>query len=282
MEQITRTIYGSYLQTCLLLNRPFSMKANSTLNEKFSILSGIFPDVSEAPRMKYWAIGNGGHRLSVGADGTAIPEPIQHRATDAACFHHLPFVLREPSADLPSTERIKYGMRREETHNGVRYIAYYLRRMKLSGVTPAMEYKTVVAGTVTATPFVPDSSNLSPQPPILSPSGVGVVTGDQTTASAKVSLLLTPADVEELLNVAEILYANTGYAIISEIALVSGVDKMTQSPSVGSTTIQFNDVIAAQVATHISTFFPLKYANNGVEMILEVGASEPLFALTAG
>lgn len=278
MENITRTVYGSYLQTCLLMGLPFNVKDSTTLNEKFSIATGILPDITDIPRMKYYAIGNGGHRMSVGGDGIAIPQPVQHRATDAACFNHLPFVLREPAADLTAPERAKYGLRREETHNGTRYIAYYLRRLELAGVVPAMEYKTVADGSTTTTPFVPNASNLNPVPPELDSSGVNVTTGDYTSSTAKTTLALTPSEVTELLNVAEILYANDGYAIISEIALVSGVDKVVQSPSVGATMINFNDVIAAQVCSHINTFFPLKFSNNGVEILLDVGATEPLFS----
>lgn len=277
MENITRTIFGSYLQTCHLLGLPFSMRANTTLNEKFGIQSGIAPDVVEIPRMRYYAIGNGGHRMTAGGDGLSKPEPIQHRATDAACFNHIPFVLREPDADLSLSQRANYGLRREETHNSVRYIAYYLKRIPMGGVNPAMEYKAVANGETTTTPFVPNSANLNPTPPSLSESGVNVVTGDYTTSTAKLTLSLTAEDVAELLNVANILYQDDGYAIISEIALVSGVDKVVTSPSVGATTINFNDVIAAQVVSHINAFFPVKFSNNGTEIIVDVGASEPLF-----
>ncbi len=279
MENITRTVYGSYLQTCSLLGLPFVVKAHTTLNEKFGIQAGILPDVSDLPKMRYWAIGNGGHRFVQGGNGLTKPEPIQHRATDAACFNHIPFVLREPTADLSVSERAKYALRREETHNGVRYIAYYLKRMDLTGVTPAMEYKTVQDGETVTTPFVPDTSNLNPTPPVLNNQGVNLTTGDYTTTTAKVMLPLTQAEIQEILNVAEILYADDGYAIISEIAACSAVDKIVQSPGPGSTTITFNDALAVQVNSHINTNFPLKFANNGIDILLDVGATEPLFSL---
>lgn len=280
MENITRTAYGSYLQTCLLMGLPFSMMANTTLNEKFGIQSGIAPDISERPTMRYYTIGNGGHKMTSGADGLSKPEPIQHRATDGAAFNHIPFVLREPEADLSNAERQNYGLRRQEQHNDVTYIAYYLKRIPMGSVVPALELKSVVDGVETTNPFVPDSSNLNPTPPVLNPEGVNLTNGDYTTATAKLVLQLTPADVAELLNVASILYNDEGFAIISEIGLVSGIDRLVESPGVGNTTITFNEVIAAQIVSHLNAFYPLNFANNGTEIIIDVGATEPLFSLS--
>lgn len=279
MENIVRTIYGSYLQTCNLLGLPFSRKANTTLNEKFNIQADTLPTMSDMPKTRYYGIGNGGHRMSVGADGIAKPQPIQHRSTDAALFNHLPFVLREPQNDLANTERANYGLRREEMWNGVRYIAYYLKRIPTSTVVAEMEYKTVTNGTTNTTPFVPDSSNLNPTPPELSPTGVNVTTGDYTTASAKISLALSAWEVEELLNVARIIYDDENAAIISEICLVSGIDKVVQVPGVGTSVLNFNEVICAQVVSHLNSFFALAFSKNGTEMILDVGATEPLYKL---
>jgi hypothetical protein len=276
-QPITRTIYGSLLQTTSLLGLPFTIKTNTTLNEKFGVQAGILPDVSAISRMVYMAVGNGGHKFSVGGNGIPRPDPLQHKSTDAALFQHLPFVMREPNNDLQPAERAKYAMRREEVHNGVRYFAYYLKRISLVGVTAAMEYKNAANGEVTTTPFTPNSSNLNPTPQTLNSNGVAVTTGDYVTATAKITISLTKAEVEELLEVARILYADPGYAIISEIALVSGVDKDVQSPGVGSTTIAFKEVIGAQVCSHVSAFYALSFANNGIEMVLDVGSSEPLF-----
>ena len=134
-------------------------------------------------------------------------------------------------------------------------------------------------GETVTTPFVPDTSNLNPTPPELNNSGVNLTTGDYTTTTAKVNIPLTQAEVTELLNVAEILYSDDGFAIISELQTCSAVDKIVQSPGPGSTTINFNDAIAVQVNSHINTFFPLKFTNNGVDILLDVGATEPLFKL---
>lgn len=279
MEPITRSIFGSYLQTCLLLGLPFAVQANSTLNEKFGVQPGIYPDTTTVPRMRYYAIGNGGHSFTVGANGQTKPDPVQHLATDAALYNHLPFVLRTIDNDLTPTQQALYGLRRQETHGGLQYFAYYLKRMDFTSVVPAMQNVAVADGTSTTTAFAPTSANLNPTPPDLSSGGVNLLTGDYASASAEVDLNFTSWDITEFLNVANVLYGDDGYAIVSEIALVSGVDKVVTSPA-QTGTINFNEVIAAQVVSFVNTFFPAKYANNGNDMIFDIGSTEPLFKIT--
>lgn len=279
MESIVRTVYGSFLQTCMYLKLPFTRKASSTLNEKFGIQANQLPNLGEMPAVRYLAIGNGGHRMAAGADGTPKTVPVQHRATDASCYKPLPWVLREPTADLTVAERARYALRRIETHNSLPYVAYYLKRIDISAVTPQMNYVTVSAGTEVVTTFTPNQANLDPVPPELSANGTNVVTGDYTSAQAILTLSLTPQDVLEILNVTEVLYQDSGLAIISEIAMVSGLDKQVNSPGVGGATISFLEVICAQVVSHIAGYYPLVYASNGVDIELDAGATEPMFSL---
>lgn len=280
MENICRTVYGSYLQTAQLVGSPFILTQNTTLNEKFTIQAGVGPRSGEVPKMAYFAIGNGGHTFMTGADGVAKPEPVQHIATDAALYSHLPFVLRETNNDLTAAQQANYGLRRLETHNGNQYYAYYLKRIPADTITPQMELQTVDNGVTNTTPFAPNSANLNPTPQQLSSTGVNVVTGSYTTASAVLNLTLSADDVTELLNAAQVIYNDTGYAIISEIALVSGIDRVVPVSSNGGSTINFNEVVCAQVVSFINTFFPMVYANNGTGISLDVGATEPLFGLS--
>ena len=279
-ENITRTIYSSFLQTCKLLNLPYQMQVNTTLNELFGIQNGVAPSSTEIPSMRYWAIGNGGHRLSTGSDGISIPQPIQHLATDAALYNHLPFVLRETTNDLSVSARANYALRKQEVHNGITYIAYYLKRMTLDTVTPHMQYVTVSNGVSNVTVFIPNSANLNPVPPALSSTGVNVVTGDYVKATAVLGMTLSASDIAELLNVSTIIYSKPDYAIISEIALCSGLDKLIQVTGTGNATFNFMEAIAVQVVSHINTFFPLVYSGNSVEILLDVGSVEPLYLLT--
>lgn len=281
MESVTRTVYSSYIQTCMLLNIAPAYPANSTLNQKFGIQNGILPISSQRPSLGYYCIGNRGHQLVVGGEGIPKPEPVQHRATDAALYGHIPFVLREISDDLTSTERARYALRREEQHNGDTYVAYYLRRLDMTNVTPTMNYKVVTNGVEQTTAFVPNSSNLNPTPPDIINSGVNVTNGEYVSASAILTLSLTESDALELINVAKVLYNDEYFAIISEIGLCTGVDKVVQVTSSQGGTFNFNEAIVVQIASHIPAMIPLKFSNTGTDITLACGATEPLFSLSS-
>lgn len=279
MENSTRTVYGSYIQTCLLLGIPPTYPENSTLNEKFGILAGTLPSQLERPKLGYWAIGNRGHQNVIGAEGIAKTEPVQHRATDAAGYGHIPFVLRAVNDDLTTVERAKYALRKEITVDGSVYIAYYLKRIDMTGVVPKMENKVVTGGVEVVTPFVPNSSNLNPTPPVVNNNGVNVVDGEYVTASARLDLSLTESDIQELLNMAKILYGDEGFAIVSEVMLCTGVDKAIQVSTQFGGTFNFNEAIGVQVASHIYAHVPAKFSNQGSDINVAVGATEPLYAL---
>lgn len=281
MEAIVRTVYGANLQTAQLLGVPFQVVPNSTLNDKFNISNAIVLNSTDMPRMQYVSIGNGGHRMKVtGTNTLQVPEPIQHRTTDAALYSHLPFVLRPIGNDLTASERERYALRRLETIAGEDYFAYYLRRMDLTGVAAQMEYKTVVADVTTATPFIPTAGNLSPTPPVVVTGGSVSTSGDYVTASAIVYFNLDAFDIAEILNACNIIYGSEDYAIISEIGLCSGVDKIVTALDSLGTGFNFNEVIAAQIVSHISSFHALRFTSSGVNTLFDVGATEPLWLLT--
>lgn len=280
MNSVTRTIYGAYLQTCLLTGVAPTFPEHTTLNEKFDIQRGVLPAQNEFPRMAYYTIGNRGHQSVTGAAGIDKPEPVQHRATDAALYGHIPFVLRPVANDLTQAERAKYALRREEIHNGLRYAAYYLRRIPMNTVVPVMEYKVVDGSTTTITPFVPNSSNLNPTRPVVNNTGVNVTSGEYVIARASMSLQINEAEASELLNVAKVMYDDEGYAIISEIGLCTGVDKIVQVSTVGGGTFNFLEAIGVQIVSHVSSIIPMASSRAGTDIELSVGANEPLLALS--
>ncbi len=278
MKKITRTIYGTLLETAQLLGLPYQQQPNTTLNEKFNIFPELRPDNNAIPRARYFAIGMGGHRAMTGADGKMFISPIQHRPEDAALFDHLPFLLREPDADLSITERAKYALRKQITVRGTPYIAYYLKRLDLSETEASMKINTTVDGTVTTTPFVPTSANLNPLPPEIDNTGVITATGQYLSASALVKLNFTAEDVAELVNVAQILYDNELYAVISEIGIVAGEDK-TVTVSTPGGNMNYKEVVSATVVAHVSTNYAVGFLNRGFDYTLELGATEALIGI---
>ena len=277
MEHVTRTVYGSFLQTCMKLGIPHTIPPYTTLNEKLGIQSGVMPSPGVYPTVGYFAIGNKGHQTQIGADGIGLNVAAQHRATDAALFNQMPFVLRSVNDDLTSAERANYALRRVETHGGEQYVAYYLRRIVKTGIVAGMQYRANVDGTIVVTPFVPTADNLNPTPVEIPSGGVGTVSGDFVTVMADTDVGLTAWEVAEFLRVAEIIYGDSNYAIISEIALCSGVDKVvTITPSVG-VPFNFNEAIGVQITTHIAVLNLASSSNDGIARILGLGTNDPLF-----
>ena len=278
MDNNTRSIYGSYIQTCLSLKVDPEYKEFTRVNEKLSILASTLPSAGEFPSIACYVIGNGGHSFSVGANGIAKPEPVVHRGTDASLYNQLPFVLRETNNDLSPVQRAKYCLRRTETHNGTSYIAYYGRRIDKTNLTVTMEEKNIQNGQETSSSFVPTASNLNPTPPAINNNGTNTVDGDYTTVAARLNLSLTADDIAEFKNVAQIIYNDEGYAIISEIGLCYSVDRVITVNASNGGTFNFNETIATQIASFVSTLIPASAANNGTSVALDVGATEPLWS----
>ncbi len=276
MESVVRTIFGSYLQSCELLGISHDIKEFTTLNEKFAIQSGVAIPPGTYPKVQYFCIGNGGHQMTMGADNIPLTKINQHKATDAALFKHLPFALRTIDNDLTSTERANYALRKEVVYNGTTYIAYYLRRIDMTGVVSEIDYRSVLNGVITSTPYVPSIGSLSPVPAIINNTGVNVLAGDYITTTAMVTVSFSPEDIAELLNVANIIYANEDYAIISEIGLCSGVDKVINITSAGGGSFNFNEAIGVQIISFISSMHIAKYTTAGIEKFLDIGCNEPI------
>lgn len=283
MEIYRRTAYGSLLQTCLLLGIPLPNVDNSTLNEALSINPGATLGVGEMPRMRYLAIGIGGHRGRIGAGGRHIVENIQHEATDAGMYSIHPLALRPLDMDLTEEERERFALRRVEDINGVLHAGYYLRRLDTTNVVARLELRTVANNTTTPSPFVPTSENLAPTPPDIANDGTNVVTGQYVTASAPLSIVFDDFDATEILNASMILYGSEDYAFISEMAFVSGVDRAFTVTDPGSvTSFGFTDVVQAQIVTHVAAMQPMKTQRGGFTSTFDVGATEPLLTLVPG
>jgi len=273
---ITRTIYGTYLQTLKTLGLPFELIPNTTLNERFDVQSGIEPPVTQMPSMRYLAIGNLGHKTIKADDGSDETVPVPHRASDAGLYGQIPFVLREVTNDLPAHIRDRYALRVQETHDGVNYYAYYLRRIPMQDVVAQLQRVEVVDGIATTTPFTPTTDNLNPDRPNISNTGVVLGSSSSESASAILTVQLGPDDIAEILHAHKVRTGSSRSPVISEIALCSGVDKEVTGNSGGSATFTYNEVLACQVNVHISTYHALGYASNGATFTLDVGGVEPM------
>lgn len=282
MRTITRTAVGARLQAMQYFGLPYTHVDNTTLNEKFDIVASLRPDNGQVPVNRIFCIGNRGHRVATGADGYPYTDELQHEPTDGSVYGPLPFVLRRVSDDLDPGTRAKYCLRRLETHGGQNYFAYYGKRLDLTGASPEMFYNTVNNNVTTRVPYVPTSANLNPTPPNIPPTGSVTTSGDYISVSVLCDLALSQIDIEALIEVSTILYGDERHAVVSELALVAGVDKTVTGPGPGSSTLNYLEAIEAQVTTLIADYHDLRYSNTGIDMKLNVGAVEPLLVTSAG
>nr|DAT15837.1 MAG TPA: hypothetical protein [Caudoviricetes sp.] len=277
---ICRTAVGISLQASKLLGRPHEFPKYTTLNECFSINDTAHADLSTVPNIGYYCIGQGGHRFTLGKSGIHVPTPVSHEATDTGLFSPVPFVLRELNNDLSPAQRKAYGLRRKETYNNVEYWAYYLKRLPSLNQAPEIIHDNTKDGITTSKPFAYTDDDLHPRPSDLPVTGVVVSSADIIRISSKVAIDFNELDAEEFLNVCRIKFGSEDEAVISELGIVSGVDKPMNVPTIGGNTADMDEVIGAQVVTHVTTFVLINYLNRGFYHEFELGEGEPL--LTKG
>lgn len=279
MKIVTRTVYGAAMQSAQYLGKPYIVQENSTLNEKFNIQAGRLPDEEDRHRVGWYCIGNKGHRIVAGSDGVPYTDPVQHSATDASLYGHLPFVLRETTDDLSVEQRKSYGLRREETYNGRAYFAYYAKKLDLDVVNINLQKIVIENGAQIKQAFIPTTSNLNPTPLSESEEQDAVIEASDyiVSSSAVLTLAFRESDVEELKSAARIIYGNERYAVVSELGLIGAVEKIVTGKGPSNTTINYTEIIASQIVVHISSYYQLNMQNSGFTFVADVGAAEPLF-----
>lgn len=274
-ETVTRTVWGSSLQTAMFYGIKLDIPKYSTINERHQVeATAILPD-GIFPTIKYFGIGTGGARIVAGADGNPRTEEIQHQADDASLYKPFPFVLRSIDNDLTPLQRTKYAMRVIETFNNQQYVAYYLKRMDLSQAVLNRESRTINNGVTTSSMFTPTAANLVPTPPAISNEGANIITSDYIAVYSEVPMVFTKEECDELLNASLIIYGSEDYAIISEISICSGLDKVIQLPDSSN----FNEAVCAQVVAFVATFHAIKFTNDGINGKYDVGVVEPLLKI---
>lgn len=280
-NNVTRTVYGAAVQTSQLMGLPFSYPEYTTLNQHLNIQKDTLPNVNDRPTLGCYVWGNRGHDMIIGTSGIPLNEVVQHRATDAGLFNQLPFVMRELNVDLTQAERAKYVLRRQEERNGVAYYAYYGRRVDKTNMRVGNYYTQMQDGVAVVSNFVPTQGNLTPSPQQASNTATNLINADYVSARCRMTLAMTEFEVAEMLNVAKIIYNDERYAIVSEIGLCTHVDKQVNASAYGGGTFLFNEAIGTQIAAHIATYNPLLQTNTGVQIEMDVGVNEPLYALSA-
>lgn len=277
MELYTRAYPGMVMQLAQYFRIPMPIVPHSTLNELFEVNAGATLGTNELTSVGYLAIGNGGHMNKSGVNNFPLMANYIHKSRDTGLFNQLPFVLRALDNDLTDAQRENYGMRKIIEIDGEKYIAYYLLRMNKTGLQIKVQDRVVDDQQNTViTDFIPTTDDLKPVPVDLDNTGINSVKGKYISATVSVKIEFTEFDAEEFINVCSIMYKNEYYAIISELAFISGVDRITSTSDGLGGTITMNEVIAAQVANHVPALQPVFSQRRGFDMVSEVGGIEPL------
>lgn len=277
MESVVRSIYAAHLNTCKLMNRPLTVLPNSTLNQKFNLFPNELPAANEFPTLAYLGIGNKGASYDLTADNFILTDPIPHLPRHASLYNFIPFVVVPAANDLAATDRIKYRLRVPMTINSVDYIAYYLRVLDISALIPDVELRNVNNGVITSSAFTPSLSDLSPTPPVISTTDLNSPNGDYLVSSAKVSFVLDQADIQAIMDACTLLYGDARYAVINEIALCTGIDRILNG-TFGGATAPYTEAVYSQIATFISQYHALTSNTTSVSLELDIGSVEPLLA----
>ena len=271
-----RTALGLAVQASKLLNIPYRYLKYTTLNEYFDINPEAHLNESQTPNLRYYSIGRGGHRMIMDKEGVQVPDLVEHETTNTGPYKPVPFVLRQLNDDLVLEDRKKYALRRKETHNGIEYWAYYLKRLDYQTTPPEILWDNTLDGVTTTRSFLYSDEDLRPRPAELPATGVTVSSADIIRISSRISINFDERDAKEFYNVSEILYGNSLSAVISEIMLCTGLDHEVTVPSGLGSDILFNEVIGCQVSAFVSTYLPISSLNGGVVYDCDLGAGEPL------
>ena len=272
MKTNTATIYGAYVQSNMMFDKPYVFVPNTTLNERHEVQAGITPTAAERMAIRYITIGRGGHRnVEDETIGFWTTEEL-HDARDASLFKPIPFLMRTLDNMLTPAERQQYGLREVREVNGKMYEIWWALAIDTSKVSPQMLLNII---NQPSKPFVPDRNNLFPEPKPLPTNTETEVSGEYGSVSSLINFILTPANVDNIVEACRILYNNPNAAIISEIGVVASAQRMVKGRGVGNGTIDYVEAICATLMSILITYHLLTATNRGVKEELEMGTTEP-------
>jgi hypothetical protein len=93
IDNVVPSLAGQMLAAHQKLNKPYTPKINSTLNQKFDIHSSVVIPPSQVYGIKYLVAGTGGLQLIPGAGGKPL---VKYRPThfEYLFLHYLPALYR--------------------------------------------------------------------------------------------------------------------------------------------------------------------------------------------
>lgn len=271
-----RTLIGDYIQNVKLPGIPYEMHEFTTLNEHFGVQAGIAPDKGVYPNLQYMVIGNKGHKIITGPDGSPAFGDYEYMCDQVTCYGHIPFIVREINNDITPGERERYALRVVKEYNGTTYVLYYARRIDLSNARAVFKCVRQKDGLKETESYTYTTDNMHAVPPRYDSNGTIIGTEVSLFTSTTITISFSAEEVADIIQGYRIINNTTVAPVLSEIGLCSGVDKSV--PLIG-TNIYYNEVIACQVNCFINTANSLRHDNNGLRFEFDLGSSEPMTAV---
>jgi len=268
-----RTIYGLDLQMAMVAGLPYTIRPNTTINEKLNILPTTPLPADTYPTMRYYAIGIGG--LNIVQD-VAKYSYSMHQTTDAALFEQVPFVIKPVANDLPADERAKYRMRVVKVIGGVEYSLYYYRLIDMNNIDNDI-YKITVANNIPKlTRFSTDTDKLlNPIPRDPSTTLFNTSNTDYITKILKLPFILHREDLVEIEAALTLLYGINHGKHLREIAMCSGVEKDVDPAIYGYSKEAVNSQVMFHSTIDVSSSLLLSQ-NEELVRSISLGGQEPL------
>jgi len=271
MFQPVKTIYGSYLEQVRDKGGVWAPMVYSTLNEHYDVHPDEPLPQGSYPTESYIMVGRGAHRGSLDSNNLFVVDVADHKPTDADMFDAMPFIVRPIDADLTAVQRTQYGLRKLISVSGVDYFAYYLKRIAATDQTDTViEVNTIVDNIVSSVEYVPTPAQLDPVPVILANDVATATTGTSISVKTVTSIPVDAATVQELINSATILFGDTRYASISEIAVVTSYILPVTSTA-GNVNVTYDEAIGAQVSVFIPSNTTLPLSLDGFDIQYSMG-----------
>lgn len=261
-----KTMYGMHLAANMFMGLPHQDLPNTTLNEKFNILPKKVIPPNVYPKIKYLTLGTGGNSLI----NNSVFKYSKHRATDAALFQHIPYIMRPVTSDLVGVEREKYRLRVIETYNGIDYACYYAKVITSFINRPTIHEITTSNGVTTIKEMSTNNADiLSPTPRVVT-NYIDPQLNNYAVQISKIGFNLYLSEIKEIRNVMTL--RGTGIVNLTEIGIVAGIDTPTPTGTevTNATMIYFAKF---DVDTQMNI-------DNNIDIVrnIEVGGMEPILS----
>ena len=265
-----RTLYLVDIDLHRQLGQSYKPLENTTLNEKFNVLTTTDIPEKTYPTIQGFVIGIGGNPVMEGTNNFPFNE---HSPIDGALFEHIPFAMCPVTEDLTDEERAKYRLRTIETINNTQFICYYMRKLtgfelttQFSSIRSVMDGESVSVPTIAAF----DNNITTILNPVPRDRIIRYDTADKTeyvAKLAKIYFVLTEDDNAKLRKVFE--YKGLTNRKITELGMCTGIEVDCDYGK---------DTIATQIGYHIPMNFELIQEvgkGDAISKIIELGGMEP-------